>query len=50
MKDRGSREAITLLKSLEIGITSIQNTYGEKHITIEKIYEKQRSGLFKVFK
>ncbi|WP_052339908.1 ribosomal-processing cysteine protease Prp [Gorillibacterium massiliense] len=50
MKNRGSIEAITLLKSLEIGLQSIQNTYGDTHITIEKIYENQKSGLFKVFK
>ncbi len=49
-KNRGSKEAITLLKSLEIGIHSIQNTYGEKHITLEKLYEKQKTGLFKIFK
>lgn len=48
-KNRGSKEAKTLLKSLEMGMHSIQNTYGEKHITLEKIYEKQKKGLFKIF-
>lgn len=49
-KNRGSKEAIVLLQSLEIGIHSLQNTYGEKYITIEKIYEKQKAGLFNLFK
>ncbi|WP_018886361.1 ribosomal-processing cysteine protease Prp [Paenibacillus massiliensis] len=49
-KNRGSKEATVLLQSLEIGIHSLQNTYGEKLITIEKIYEKQKAGLFKLFK
>ncbi|OWR32297.1 hypothetical protein CDO73_01425 [Saccharibacillus sp. O23] len=48
-KNRGSKEAKTLLKSLEMGMYSIQNTYGEKYITIEKIYEEQKISRFKIF-
>ncbi|WP_438449237.1 ribosomal-processing cysteine protease Prp [Gorillibacterium sp. sgz5001074] len=49
-KNRGSREAVALLNSLEIGIHSIQNTYGEKYITIEKIYERKEQRIFNIFK
>lgn len=45
-KNKGSREAIVLLQSLEIGIHSIQNTYGKKHITIEEVFLEQKAGLF----
>lgn len=49
-KNRASREAITLLKSLELGIDSIQHMYGEEHLTIEKRYAGPTAKVFKLFK
>lgn len=34
---RLSRESRVLLETLRLGVQSIQNTYGEKHLTIEEI-------------
>lgn len=36
-RNRGSREAVVLLQAFEMGIYSIRNSYGEEHITIERI-------------
>lgn len=48
--NKGSTESKVLLESLEIGIHNIQNTYGEKYITIEEIREEgKRQGLFRSF-
>ncbi|CAM3545413.1 MULTISPECIES: ribosomal-processing cysteine protease Prp [Saccharibacillus] len=49
-KNRASREAITLLKSLEIGIEGIQHMYGEEHLTIERTYAGPPAKVFKLFK
>ena len=46
-KNNHSPESRVLLKALEIGIHSIQNTYGEKYVTIEKVREENdKQGLF----
>ncbi|OCT13861.1 hypothetical protein A8709_20015 [Paenibacillus pectinilyticus] len=47
--NNGSREAIVLLQSLKLGIHSIQNTYGQKYITIEEIKEEKRTLLKRLF-
>jgi len=49
-KNRSSKEAAVLLMSLELGIDSIQNTYGDKYVTIERVQEKQHSGLARFFR
>jgi uncharacterized protein len=41
-----SREASVLLQALEIGIHSIQNTYGEKYVIIEKSIDDRKPGLW----
>ncbi|AJY76191.1 ribosomal-processing cysteine protease Prp [Paenibacillus beijingensis] len=47
--NNGSRESIVLLKSLKIGIHSIQNTYGQKYITIEEIKEERKTLVQRLF-
>ncbi|WP_171635655.1 ribosomal-processing cysteine protease Prp [Paenibacillus plantarum] len=47
--NNGSREAIVLLQSLKLGIHSIQNTYGQKYITIEEIREEKKTLLKRLF-
>ncbi|CAM4405555.1 Uncharacterised protein [Paenibacillus macerans] len=45
-RNKGSAESKVLLKSLEMGIHSIQNTYGKKYITIEEVREEEgRQGM-----
>lgn len=40
---RVSKESILLFKSLRLGMDTIQNTYGEKYITIEEVkFEKSK--------
>lgn len=41
-----SRETSVLLQALEIGIYSIQNTYGEKYVIIEKSIDDRKPGLW----
>ncbi|MGZ7440817.1 ribosomal-processing cysteine protease Prp [Paenibacillus sp. TH7-28] len=49
-RNKGSAESKVLLRSLEMGIHSIQNTYGEKYITIEEVREEEdKQGMFSRF-
>ncbi|MGM0884046.1 MAG: ribosomal-processing cysteine protease Prp [Bacillota bacterium] len=41
-----SRESKLLLKSIRLGMQTIQNSYGEKFITIEEIKIEKRSKFF----
>ncbi|WP_248924053.1 ribosomal-processing cysteine protease Prp [Paenibacillus hamazuiensis] len=45
-----SKEAHILLKSLKMGIESIQENYGEKYVLIEELREENKGSIFNIFK
>ncbi|GMX65509.1 hypothetical protein Elgi_47800 [Paenibacillus elgii] len=49
-KNKGSKEGIILLRALRLGVRSIQETYGDKYVTIVEIREEKKSSIFKIFK
>lgn len=49
-KNKGNKEGIILLRALRLGVRSIQETYGDKYVTIVEIREEKRSSIFKIFK
>ncbi|NEN87381.1 ribosomal-processing cysteine protease Prp [Paenibacillus elgii] len=49
-KNKGSKEGIILLRALRLGVRSIQETYGDKYVTIVEIREEKKSSILKIFK
>jgi uncharacterized protein len=50
-KNKGSKEGAILLRSLRLGIESIQESYGDKYVMIIELKEEhKKSSLFSLFK
>lgn len=49
INNRVSKESKLLLKSLKLGMRSIQDSYGEKYVQIEKFHSKRNKRFFRLF-
>jgi uncharacterized protein YsxB (DUF464 family) len=47
-RNKGSKEGLVLLESLRMGITSIQDSYGDKFVEIIESREEKKHGIFNI--
>jgi uncharacterized protein YsxB (DUF464 family) len=48
--NKGSKEGRILLRSLMLGIESVQESYGEKYVIIIESKEEKKNSIFNIFK
>lgn len=48
-RNKGSKEGLVLLESLRMGISSIQESYGDKFVIIMEPREEKKSSIFSIF-
>jgi uncharacterized protein YsxB (DUF464 family) len=48
--NKGSKEGVVLLRSLRLGMNSIQENYGDKYVIIKEIKDEKKKGIFYLLK